>query len=139
MNTLTNKHTATRFYDAFNARDWDAMLAELTPGFIDRRPQPGQGAGPRGLVAMFQGFCAAFPDAEFAVVEMAGEDERLAVRFVCRATHQGRFGSVPPSGRAVEVQMVDVLEFAGGKIAAGDHYHDTVSFLVQIGALEMPQ
>ena len=41
-----------------------------------------------------------------------GEGDRVAFRGSYRATHQGEFMGVPPSGRAVDLQGMSIFRFA---------------------------
>jgi carboxymethylenebutenolidase len=43
---------------------------------------------------------------------------------------------VPPTGKPVELPVVDVMKFQGGKIAQEHIYWDQSSLLVQVGLLD---
>lgn len=44
---------------------------------------------------------AAFPDTHFTIEDMLAEDDRVATQVVWRATHQGEFGGIAPTGKPV--------------------------------------
>src|SRR5207244_1642979 len=63
---VANKAVATRFYDIFNAGNFDAYSQIVAPDFIDHEPVPGQLQGLEGLKVALAGFKAAFPDLKIA-------------------------------------------------------------------------
>jgi predicted ester cyclase len=62
-------------------------------------------------------FCVAFPDAHHAVDDLIGEGDRVVLRTTARATHQGCFEGIDPTGRSVEFTGLVVYRIQDGKIA----------------------
>jgi ketosteroid isomerase-like protein len=63
---------------------------------------------------------------------------RLArYRTGCTATHTGPLvspnGDIPPTGKPVTLDFVDVTQFAEGRIAREHIYFDQMAFLSQLG------
>ncbi|MEJ2378143.1 MAG: ester cyclase [Pseudolabrys sp.] len=59
---------------------------------------------------------AAFPDIRFAITELFGDEDRVAVRWSLSGTQTGSFKGRPPSGVAVNVQGITVVHLTHGKI-----------------------
>jgi len=62
-------------------------------------------------------FGTAFPDAHHTIDDLIAEGDRVVLRTTARATHQGGFEGIPPTGRAVEFTGLVVYRIAGDKIA----------------------
>lgn len=62
-------------------------------------------------------FYAAFPDARHAINDLIAEGDRVVLRTTARATHQGRFEGLDPTGRFVEFTGLVVYRIADGRIA----------------------
>lgn len=59
----------------------------------------------------------AFPDLRIDVQDMLGEDDRVAVRFVLRGTHEGTLMGIEPTGREITLSVIAIYRFDDGKIA----------------------
>jgi steroid delta-isomerase-like uncharacterized protein len=95
-----------------------------------------QGVDP-GLAGVRQFYAvlwAAFPDARVRVEDVLEAGDKLAVRFVMTATHQGPFLGVPATGRAVQLPGITILRFAGDKCVERWSTADFLAVLAQIGA-----
>ena len=72
--------------------------------------------GPAGYLAVIAMMREGFPDVQWTLEEMVSEGDKVAARFTMRGTHQGPFFAVPPTGRQVTVQALNLYEFSDGKI-----------------------
>ena len=43
----------------------------------------------------------------------------MVTRYTVRATHQGEFGGIPPTGKQIEMKGIWIHRLAGGKIVEG--------------------
>jgi carboxymethylenebutenolidase len=63
--------------------------------------------------------------------------DRIVDEMVCRFTHSSEIDwmlpGLPPTGRAVAVPLVAIVQFRDGKVAHEHIYWDQASVLVQIG------
>jgi predicted ester cyclase len=50
----------------------------------------------------------------------------------------GPLGTIPPTGKRVEVKAVQVVKVRGDKIAETRHYFDLMGLLQQVGAVPTP-
>lgn len=64
--------------------------------------------GPAGYLAVIGMMRSGFPDIQWTLEEMIAEDDKVAARFTMRGTHQGSFFGVPPTGKTIEVQAMNV-------------------------------
>lgn len=71
-------------------------LACVLHGYPDVEP------GLAGIRTFYEAFWAAFPDVRITAEDFVEEGDKLACRFVCRATHSGPFFGVAATGRPIE-------------------------------------
>jgi steroid delta-isomerase-like uncharacterized protein len=97
---------------------------------------PGLPAGQAGVKAFFNGFWQAFPDAKLRGDDIvAGEGDRVAIRYTIEGTHQGAFAGVAPTGKKVTVTGQTIVRFADGKVAERWNAVDMLGLLQQLGAV----
>lgn len=83
-------------------------------------------------------FDAAFPGYTLDADDMIAEGDRVAVRATFRGTHQGELMGIPPTGKAVAMDLIIIYRIQDGKIV--DHWMqtDTMGLLQQLGAVPVP-
>lgn len=84
-------------------------------------------------------FVGAFPDLSVKIESQVAEGDMEVHRWTGRATHQGEFLGVPPTGKQVEFSATFTSRIANGKIVEEWGIMDVMSIMQQIGALPMSQ
>ena len=125
---------ATRYFDAWNRRDPEAIAAILAPDGTYADPNVPDGLGPAGTAEYAGGLFSAFSDLAFEV-EWAAEcgDGTVAARWVMTGTNDGPFQGLPASGRAVRLPGADVIATAGDRVRSVVGYFDTAVLPRQLG------
>ena len=59
---------------------------------------------------------SAFPDMKITVVDEFGEENKLAIKWTLKATHEKDFADFPATHKKFETQGVEILHFEGDKI-----------------------
>jgi steroid delta-isomerase-like uncharacterized protein len=128
---------ARGYFDAVGRRDLEAMEAFYEEG----------GSGEiHGLVELhvpgsyrgwFADLFAAFPDFEFAVLDIVANAEKAAVRWRATGSFTGSvsFEGLDPNGARVDLQGCDVLSVREGRIHRLDAYLNGAQMMRQLGAL----
>jgi steroid delta-isomerase-like uncharacterized protein len=127
-------------FEAFNDGDLDRAVATVTDDFELVDAAAGQTFhgrnGCRQWLAMFR---TALPDARTEIINLFADGERVASEHVGRGTHDGRFvtpaGTIPPTGRQVELRIGEVYEVREGKITRLVAYYDSATMMRQLGLL----
>jgi len=91
----------------------DEILAE---GFVEHQqfpPDVPQGAD--GLKWFVENFKPAFPDLTITIEQIVASGDLVAVRSVWKATHQGEWMGMGPTGNPVEFEAFDMIRFKDGK------------------------
>jgi steroid delta-isomerase-like uncharacterized protein len=133
------KRIVAAFVGAINAGDDAALEQVLHSDFTDRTPSPDQPAGAAGFIgAKLADLRQAFPDLVLTVEDELIEGDRIAWRWTLRATNTGTFAGVPPTGRAVAFQGLNVERVEEGRIVEHWSIHDGLDLLRQLGLLAEP-
>ena len=113
-----NKNAMKRFMKCINTND-AALAAELiaddaeftTP--VSEKPLYG-GAGYLSVVELMR---KSFSDIRWEMVDMAAEDDKVAVSWICNGTHDGEFMNLAPTGKKISFSVMNFYYFnADGKI-----------------------
>jgi steroid delta-isomerase-like uncharacterized protein len=94
--------------------------------------------GAEGVIGLLQGFIGALPDLNAQEQDIVASGDTVAVRFVVEATHQGDLLGIPPTGRRVRWDAVDVYRLEDGKISEEWAADDLTAILSQVGAYTPP-
>jgi carboxymethylenebutenolidase len=127
----------------FETRDVDATMATMVAEpYVNHIPTMTGGVGHDALKHFYTDHFIGANPADFAmrpVSRTVGED-RIVDEFVLRFTHTTEIDwmlpGVAPTGREVEIPMIAIVQFQGGKLAHEHIYWDQASVLVQIGLLD---
>jgi len=128
-----------RRVQATNAKDWDTWESLHTPDAVRTAPDPPaplQGAG--AMRAAIETLVRAFPDYPLEVLDVFGQDDRLAVRLHTTGTMTGVLDlgggvEIPPTGRGIDQEWVALVRFEGDAIAEFQEYYDLQLLLTQLG------
>jgi predicted ester cyclase len=93
------------------------------------------------LVARARALQAAFADAQREVVSVVEDGDRVAVAFRMGGRQVGPLGTsagpLPPTGRHVELRVIDVLTLTGGRISEIWMVADELGALAAVGAVAL--
>ena len=90
---------------------------------------------PAGYLAIIGMMRRGFPDIQWTVEEMVVEGDKVTARFTMRGTHQGTFFGVPPTGKKIAVQAMNIYRLSDGQFVEEHGQPDMLGLLKQIGAL----
>jgi predicted ester cyclase len=80
-------------------------------------------------------FRQGFPDVVSTVEDLIAEGDKVVARWKARATHQGSYMGIPPTGKEVEFTGISVYRIEAGKIAESWTIEDELGLMRQIGAV----
>ncbi len=83
-------------------------------------------------------FRQGFPDVVSTIEDLIAEGDKVVARWRARATHQGDYMGIPPTGKGVEFTGISVYRMEGGKIAESWTAEDELGLMRQIGAVSEP-
>lgn len=103
--------------------------------FLDHTPQPGRTPDKAGARELYRTLRAAFPDFGAVIHWQLADGGRVTTFKTYHGTHRGSFLGVPPTGRAIQFDTVDVMQVRDGKIIAHWGVANLFSVMQQLGAL----
>ena len=116
MSGTENKAMARRFVeDIFNARKTELAKNYVTADIVYH----GMGEEVRGIDNFKQWVTedlSAFPDMKITILDDFGVENKIAIRWNLKATHEKDFADFPATHKKFETQGVDIFHFEGDKI-----------------------
>jgi predicted ester cyclase len=83
-------------------------------------------------------FREGFPDVVSTIEDLIAEGDKVVARWRARATHQGEYMGIAPTGKEVEFTGISVYRIEAGKIAESWNEEDELGLMRQIGAVPEP-
>jgi predicted ester cyclase len=140
MQAALNKEIVRRFIDEYQTGADDEAFAELLhPDVVDHSRPPGIAAGAEGVRRQFDGFRAGLPDFRATILHMVAEGDLVVTHKAFRGTHAGDLMGTPPTGREVEILVIDIVRVEGGRIVEHWNVVDRLGLLQQLGAMPAPE
>ena len=116
MSYTQNKTIARRFVeDIFNSKKTELSENYVTPDIIYH----GVAEEVKGLEEFKRWVTEdldAFPDMKITILDDFGEQNKLAMRWSLKATHEKDFADFPATHKKFEAQGIDIFYFEGDKI-----------------------
>jgi steroid delta-isomerase-like uncharacterized protein len=129
--------------DAFNAHDLDGFAASLADDVVFQAPGDMRGEGKAACAGFYGSWMSAFPDAHVDVHHVHYIDEVAVEEGTFTGTHGGVLqaptGDIPPTGRPVSLDYIQVLHVRDGKHASFNLMFDRLAMLEQLGLIPEPQ
>ena len=142
MNTIeSNKALVRRYIDEVqNGHDIDALETIFAHDFVDHAQTfDGLFQGIEGLRQGYVEMLRAFPDYRVSVHDVIAEGDRVVTYKTISFTHEGIFQGYPPTGRQIDIQVIDIFRIEGGLIAECWLQFEELKLLQQLGAVSDPQ
>jgi steroid delta-isomerase-like uncharacterized protein len=136
MAAETNKLVMNRFLEFINTSSEKLAQELISPNavfHVPGRTEPMR--GPAGYLAIIGMMRGGFPDIQWTLEEMVAEGDKVAARFTMRGTHRGTFFGVPPTGKTISVQAMNIYRLSGGQFVEEHGQPDMLGLLQQIGAV----
>ena len=128
--------TTRRAYDLINAGDIDGFGELMADDFVEHEEMPGLAPTKEGVLAMFRMYLAAFPDMQMHAEEVLVSGDKTVTRARATGTHQGELMGMPPTGKSVDVKLIDIMQFNdAGMVREHWGLMDMFSMMQQLGAI----
>ena len=129
----TATDTVRRFYETvFQSGDIDTVKHFMAEDFVDHAPWPDQPPTRAGFEAGTQQMRAAFPDLAIKPIKLVEEDDKVAAVVRISGTQHGEFMGRKGSGRAFEIDAVDILRVKDGKLKEHWGVIDVAQMMAQL-------
>ena len=139
MSSDENIQTARRFFDrAFSTGDL-AVIDEIVAADFVEHQNGAEGTGPEAVKRIVAGLRKSFPDLTLTIQDVVASGDDVWVRVRARGTDSGGVAGRAPTGTSVEIDVIDVLRFRGGRIVEHWGVADRLGMLQQVGVVPRPQ
>lgn len=128
--------------DGVNKRDVAFLREVLGPGYARHSQATTMMPEIRGreqMLDFFRTAFGAFPDWHEEIELMVAEDDKVAYVTTGTGTHTGPWGTIPATGKSVEIVNFIVHRIENGKIVETWTGWDNVAFLSQVGLFPPPE
>ena len=140
--TISTRQAFERGTDTFNAHDIDGFAEVLAADAVFQAPGRMRGEGKSACVEFYGSWQSAYPDAHVEVHDVHFIDDIAVEEGTFTGTHDGVLhtptGDIPPTGRAVSLDYIQVLRFRDGKHASFHLMFDRLLMLEQLGLVSAP-
>lgn len=124
--------------EGFSDGDVSVIDEIAAPEFVEHQ----YGISPQNAVGVKESIEAlhrAFPDFSLTVEETVSSDETVWGRMTGTGTHRGELGSIPPTGKEIEVTVIDIMRFEDGKLVEHWGVADRFAMMDQLGMKQPPK
>jgi len=133
MSKQANIEAQTKFGEAINTGNLEAMHNLVAVDSIEHDPAPGQAKGAQGYIDFFTKMRAAFPDMKVEVEQLVADDDNIAFAYTLTGTHEGDFNGLPPTHKKIKVRGLQISKFKDGKMVERWGSSDELGILKQLG------
>lgn len=136
-NTITsstelNKTIVKKLYEqGLNKRNFallDEIISETYTGALG-------GKGAESFRKTVTALIAAFPDIQWNLQEVIGEESKVYIRWKVQGIHKGPFQNIAATGKSINSDGMAVYELHEGKVTGTNVFTDRFGFLQQLGVL----
>jgi steroid delta-isomerase-like uncharacterized protein len=133
---MDHSDTARRMYDLLSSGDIDGFGAVLADDFVEHEETPGLAPTKDGVLQFFRMYRAAFSDLRLEAEDVLPSGDKVVVRATATGTNDGEFMGMPPTGKRIEVPLIDIHRFGDDGLA---HEHwgvvDMLAMMQQLGVI----
>ncbi len=140
MSVEENKAVVRRYLEAFATGDLAGLDACIAPTYVRHDPGlPFQVRGPEGVKQLVSALQAGFSSFFATIEDVIAEGDTVLVCLTTGGTHRGELLGIPPTGKDVTVEVMDLFRVAEGKIAEQWVARDDLGTLRQLGVIPAPE
>ena len=136
---MDHASTMRRLYELLSAGDIDGFGDHVADDFVEHEEVPGLAPTKDGVIQMFRMYRAAFPDLRMEAEDVLVSGDKVVARVRATGTQQGEFMGLPATGKSVDVQLIDIIQFGEDGLAR-EHWgvFDALGMMQQLGAIPAP-
>ncbi len=139
MSTEENKAVVRRFVEEVQSRHKLELVDQLfDPSYNDHASFQGSVPGIEGFKQLFGMMLGAFPDLHAIIHDQIAEGDKVVTRKTFKGTHKGDYMGVPPTGKQIELGVIDIFRVVDGRIVEHWMQADSLGLMQQLGLIPPP-
>ncbi len=139
MSVGENKAVVRRFVEEVQSHHKLELVDQLfDPSYNDHASGPGIVPGIEGFKQFFGMMLQAFPDLHATIHDQIAEGDKVVTRKTFKGTHKGDYMGLPPSGKQVELGIIDIFRVVDGRIVEHWMQADFLGLMQQLGMIPPP-
>ena len=131
----TNIENYRKVTDMMNSGKMDDLGKYISDNYTEHQMMPGQKPGIAGLKEMMTGMKAAYPDMKFTINHITADSNMIWALSTMTGTNTGSMMGMPPTGKAINVQAVDVIRLENGKAVEHWGFMEEKKMMEQMGMM----
>ncbi len=133
-----NKVLVQRYFtEVWNQGKLDVLDEILDHQYINHTPSvPDPPPGPAGLKPIVAAIRKAFPDLHYEIKELITNDSMAVVRTVVTGTQTDSLFNLPPTGKKIMVNQINIEKISNGKIREHWRVTDELTMMKQLGFVQ---
>ena len=120
---------------AINGRNIEIVNLDYFDENIKTITANGDIEGIDAFKAYYNNYLTGFSDAEFNIVDVFGQGDKIVKHWNFKGTHDGDFFGIPPTGKKIDLIGTTLVLMKDGKILQEQDFFDNYSLLSQLGLL----
>jgi predicted ester cyclase len=124
--------------EGFGKGDPTVIDALASPDFLEHQygfTPPGASGVKRAIASLHD----AFPDFSLTIEELVSSGDKVWGRMTARGTQEGQLGPMPPTGRRIEITVIDIMRFKDGRLVEHWGVPDRFAMMEQLGMKPPPK
>ena len=140
MSTEQNKALVRQLVEeAINKGNISVIDELLIPDFVEHEElPPGIPPGREAPKVLFTMLRSAFPDLKATIEHLIAEGDEVVLHMTWTGTHKGEFMGIPPTGKRISINVIDILGMAEGKCVEHWGIMDSMAMMQQLGVVPAP-
>ncbi|GIK38366.1 MAG: hypothetical protein BroJett011_21990 [Chloroflexota bacterium] len=140
MSTEQNKALVRQLVEeAINQGNMSVVDEFLIPDFVEHEElPPGIPPGREAPKVLFTMLRSAFPDFKATIEHLIAEGDEVVLHMTWTGTHEGEFMGIPPTGKRISINVIDILGIAEGKFVEHWGVMDSMAMMQQLGVVPAP-
>jgi steroid delta-isomerase-like uncharacterized protein len=123
---------------AYNDKNWERIQSTMAQGFVYDEVATGRKfQGVEDTLTGWRGWAAALPDSTATFHSAVSSGNTVILELTWHGTQTGPLqtptGTLPPTGRSVEMRACQIVEVDGDQVKSMRHYFDMATMMRQLG------
>ena len=138
MPTEENKRLIQRYVEeVVNTGNVDGIAEFISPEYVEVYNNTRHAIGIEGAKKHILGGRETYPDLHLTIERQIAEGQWVVTQATARGTHQGSWMGMKPTGKTVEITVVNVDRIVGGKIVEHGGAANLLEPLLAVGAIRV--